>query len=236
MPDEAPVIMTEDVDVKTVMSQRTLNRRQVTLNINQARTIINSPRTDNYKSSLIGISELLRRKVDKLDELDTIIISKVEEDVMEKESNDANKYQMDGYQCLAEIDEALNKLDPPHVPAAGSHRWTDNDADLFAARKQPIQLPKIIIPPFDGNPLHYQSFVDSFGSSIDTNQSLSNVEKFLYLKGFLKGKALSTIEGLSLTASNYDEAINLLKERFGDQKLLVATFFDELLKLPPCQR
>ena len=30
-----------------------------------------------------------------------------------------------------------------------------------------VRLPKIIIPDFHGNPMEYQSFVDSFGSSIE---------------------------------------------------------------------
>ena len=81
--------------------------------------------------------------------------------------------------------------------------------------------------------LEYQTFMDSFESSINSNERLNNVDKFLYLKGLLNGKALHTIEGLSLTEENYSEALQLLKNRFGDKKLLIATYFDALFNLKP---
>ena len=34
---------------------------------------------------------------------------------------------------------------------------------------------------------------------------------------------LTTIEGLTITSANYEETMKLLKGRFGDKKLLVAT-------------
>jgi hypothetical protein len=55
-------------------------------------------------------------------------------------------------------------------------------------------------------------------SIIHANKSLSNVEKFYYLKGLLKGKAANTIEGLSMTNDNYVSAIDLIKSRYGSKK------------------
>ena len=81
--------------------------------------------------------------------------------------------------------------------------------------------------------MDYQTFIDSFTSSIDNDEDLSKIDKFTYLKGALKGKAKNAIEGLSTTAENYDEAISLLKTRFGDKKFLISTFFKAILDLNP---
>ena len=81
------------------------------------------------------------------------------------------------------------------------------------------------------NPLLYQSFIDGFESFVDSNDNLSEVKKFLYLKGFLKGTHDNRRSDYN--NANYEEAMKLLKGRFGDKKLLVAIFFDSLLKLNP---
>ena len=67
---------------------------------------------------------------------------------------------------------------------------------------QMLRLPKVCIEPFDGDPLSYPTFINSFEEIIDKNGSLANVEKFYYLRGLLKGKANSTIDGFTLTDSN----------------------------------
>ena len=77
----------------------------------------------------------------------------------------------------------------------------------------------------------YPSFINSFEEIIDKNSNLAEVEKFYYLRGLLKGKAKSTIEGFILTEENYKEALDLLKKRFGDKKLLQANFIGSLLDL-----
>ena len=84
-----------------------------------------------------------------------------------------------------------------------------------------VRLPVVNIEPFDGEPLNYPSFINSFDEIIEKNDSLATVEKFYYLRGLLRGKAKTTIEGFTLTEENYKEALGLLKERFGDKKLFM---------------
>ena len=42
-----------------------------------------------------------------------------------------------------------------------------------------------------------------------------------YLKSLLEHSAAETIEGLQLTNANYDEAIKILKDRFGNQQIII---------------
>lgn len=52
-----------------------------------------------------------------------------------------------------------------------------------------INLPKISIPTFSGDSSTFLEFFNSFSSAIDADESLSNVEKFIYLKSFISGEA-----------------------------------------------
>ncbi|XP_060564212.1 uncharacterized protein LOC132723501 [Ruditapes philippinarum] len=79
-----------------------------------------------------------------------------------------------------------------------------------------VKLPKLDMISFSGNRLKWTEFWDSFRSAIHENDKLSPIDKFNYLKGKLVGEARSAIAGLTLSNENYDIAIHILRERFGD--------------------
>ena len=98
-----------------------------------------------------------------------------------------------------------------------------------------INLPKINIKSFGGDPLQWLTFWDSFSAAIDKNHGLSDIEKMNYLNGMLKGEAARAISGLPLTEENYKKAIELLKERFGKPQILTNAYMESLSKIdaPP---
>lgn len=49
---------------------------------------------------------------------------------------------------------------------------------------------------------------------------MADVEKFAYLCGLLKGKAAEVIAGLERTNENYQVAIQLLQNRFGNTRTI----------------
>ena len=51
---------------------------------------------------------------------------------------------------------------------------------------------------------------------------IKHLEKCTYLRGFLSGNALQTIEGMSLTSDNYINAKDLLEKRYGNPQLIVS--------------
>ena len=61
--------------------------------------------------------------------------------------------------------------------------------------------------------------------------SLSNVEKFNYLRSSLFGDSMAVIEELQLTNKNYDKAMCLLKGRFGNKQSIITAHTNELLML-----
>ena len=74
------------------------------------------------------------------------------------------------------------------------------------------RLPNFSLPTFSGEPLTWQTFWDSFSAAVDSNHTLSGVQKFNYLRAQLQGNAARAIAGFPLTDANYTHSIDLLRE------------------------
>ncbi|XP_056001802.1 uncharacterized protein LOC130048776 [Ostrea edulis] len=97
------------------------------------------------------------------------------------------------------------------------------------------KLPKLSLPMFNGNILDWQTFWDSFETTIHLNHTLTDVQKFSYLKSLLEYGVSNVIAGLALTNSNYEKAIALLRERYGQKHRIINAYMKSLLKLSPPQ-
>ena len=78
-----------------------------------------------------------------------------------------------------------------------------------------MQLPKLEVPKYSGDPLNWQSFWDCFESAIHFNLNLSGVQKLSYLRAQLEGDAARVIIGLPLSNMNYEHSVDLLKGHYG---------------------
>ena len=89
------------------------------------------------------------------------------------------------------------------------------------------KLPKLNLPSFDGNMLDWQPFWDSFSAAVHDNLSLNN-----YLKSQLYGEASQCIAGLQITNTNYAQALQVLKGRFGQPHKKIDAYMQNLFSLP----
>ena len=64
------------------------------------------------------------------------------------------------------------------------------------------------------------------------NDSLADIDKFTYLKSFLSDSDLQSTNDLSLNATNYKEAIEILHERYEKKQVLITAHIEKLEKLP----
>ena len=97
-----------------------------------------------------------------------------------------------------------------------------------------VKLPKLDVPTFDGNIIHWKQFWDGFTVAVHSKTSLSNAEKTGYLQHAIKdGSARNAIEGLSHSGDNYDEAIECLKSRYNRPRLIQRTHVQFILDTPP---
>ncbi|RWR98650.1 hypothetical protein B4U79_02911, partial [Dinothrombium tinctorium] len=99
-----------------------------------------------------------------------------------------------------------------------------------------VKLPRLEIDKFYGDVSQWQSFWTQFDTAINSNVSLRNADKFVYLKSYLGGVAARAVMGLSLSDANYEVAIKLLKERFGRKDIVINAHMNKLLNLEPVKK
>ena len=105
---------------------------------------------------------------------------------------------------------------------------------MFQTKPTPrahINLPKLQIHPFDGNPLEWLTFWDSYSNAVHNNQELKKIDKMNYLKGLITCNTARAISGLPMTSQNYEKAIEILKERFGRNQVLINAHMESLSKI-----
>lgn len=94
-----------------------------------------------------------------------------------------------------------------------------------------VKLPKLSLKTFYGDLTAWTTFWDTFESSIHNNPDLSAIDKFNYLNSLLEGNAATAISGLTLSSANYDEAVVILKKRFGNRQQIITKHMDVFMSL-----
>ena len=111
-------------------------------------------------------------------------------------------------------------LDKPKIYVDRNSLLSYNSSPLPVNESVKVKLPKLEISKFNGDVIYWQRFWNQLCSAIHKNNSISDIDKFSYLKTFLCDSANATISGLSLSAANYVQAIELLKDRYVIARLL----------------
>lgn len=95
------------------------------------------------------------------------------------------------------------------------------------------KLPTLGLAKCDGDRQNCLQFWNQFESEIHTNPELRPTGKFQYLGNLLSGKAASATSGMPPTEECYKDAIPILKQRFGDEALLVQDRMQALIEIKP---
>ncbi|XP_071053580.1 uncharacterized protein [Onthophagus taurus] len=85
------------------------------------------------------------------------------------------------------------------------------------------QLPTLKLPTFDGNYGNWPEFRDLFYSMVTSNEEISNVEKFQYLKLSVINEPAQLIKNLLVTNDNFHRAWSLLVERYENRRVMIDT-------------
>ena len=124
------------------------------------------------------------------------------------------------------------------TPGGPSTLATGSGIPVFSSSSRPssnVKLPKLSLATFSGRAIDWYSFWECFQSMIDSNLDLSQVDKLSYLKSLLRGPAQLALEGLSMTGPNYDVAVDILRQRYGDIQRIISDHMDALLHLEAVQ-
>ncbi len=182
----------------------------------------------NY-AQLAKIRLSLREKVSVLKHLDSEIVDAVTEEEVADEIERTDAYMEDVYDMMAKLEQLFQKKGSSPTPTASSAPSATRDD--VSVHETKVKLPKLMIQPFNGELTAWTTFWDSYDVAIHTNRSLSDIEKFNYLRSLLQGPALDAVAGLTLTAANYGEAVEVLNKRFGNKQRIIDKHMDVLLSL-----
>lgn len=148
-------------------------------------------------------------------------------------------------------DEVLDKYPNPDIAGYDSRRYIQlEEASQLAiiqltsanrshpqptteptAKPSTLPLPTITIPKFEGDYMKWISFADLFTKTVH-EQQMSDAHKMWYLKTNVIGEAANLINHLAVTAENYSAAWQLLKDRYDNKRVMVATAVQRLLDQP----
>ena len=176
---------------------------------------------ERHYEELLSCQELIIAQVRKFNIIQEEIIDLVNEDVVEYEIREGFNFE----QFINKEIIILNRFLKKHSSNEAATTVSSSSAYLS------MKLPKLEIKKFKGDPTMWQSFHDSFDCAVHQNESLSNIQKMNYLINFVEGQAAETIKGLSLKNDNYLIALDLLKERFGDDQAIISAHMSKLLSV-----
>ena len=93
-------------------------------------------------------------------------------------------------------------------------------------------LPKMDLQKFNGDPSKWADWYSRFSFMIGDTQ-LSDGQKIAYLQGLVIGKAKTAIEGFACNGHLYKDAINELKQRFGNPNVIISNLLEKLINYRP---
>ena len=156
-----------------------------------------------------------------------------EEDAIEREIEESSEIKNEIHGRIAAIDSTLRQQSKiPTSPEANDQRLKSTSLPTASTTVR-VKLPKLEVPKFSGRVQDWTEFWDSFESAIHRNGTLSDIDKFTYLRGLLEEPAKSALGGFSLTSANYETAIELLKRRFGRQDVIQRAHINEMMNANP---
>ena len=177
----------------------------------------------NSASELMAIKKCIEEKMAEISQLDNEIRNQVdEENKLKEELHGTLQFSDVVTRTLTKIDGLVSDLNLGRGKEKMSAMKTDTHA----------KLPKLEVPAFNGDILSFRGFWDQFQAAIHLRTDLENIQKFGYLKSLLKGSAADLISGISLSDTNYSEAVELLLDSFGNSQSLISTHMDQLVTLP----
>ena len=145
---------------------------------------------------------------------------------MEEEIEETISFTEEIDNCIFELDKMINTLSIAKDESTQQTRNADGNSTL---QQTNTRLPKLEIPTFKGDVLSFLSYWELFDANIISFTTLTSVQKFRYLKTTLEGEPSTLIANLEMTAENYNSALEILKDRYGDKHRIIEAHYRKLL-------
>ena len=94
-----------------------------------------------------------------------------------------------------------------------------------------VKLPAIKFESSAGNVKNWSRFWEQFRSFIDEDVSLSNINKHVFLQGYLEVEPKMLVSGIAMTANKYEVTKKILLAKYGDTNHIIQAHLDILESL-----
>nr|XP_054759571.1 uncharacterized protein LOC129265622 [Lytechinus pictus] len=96
-----------------------------------------------------------------------------------------------------------------------------------------LQLPKIDIPIFNGDPMTYPMWKHAFISMIDS-KPMGSTTKLMYLNNYVTGKPKDVVQHFMLIGSEdgYERVMSVISERYGNPSIVSTAYMNKLAAWP----
>ncbi|CAK9826235.1 hypothetical protein ANTRET_LOCUS4116, partial [Anthophora retusa] len=176
-----------------------------------------------------------REKVIELDRDFETVQSEIElEDEISDHDSEREQFERKHSSIISNINRRIERLQ--NLSPLVASRYPTDSPNTVMVRQEHTLLPKIEIKPYEGNPLEWHSFHDTFKSLVHDNQDLPAVQKFHLLKNALRGEITSVISSLSASEPNYHVAWDLLQKRCNKPRQIIQSHLKALFELPETTR
>lgn len=208
------------MDLQALKNERTLAKAAITRIVNWIKANLNE-----------NVKQFETRKDRLIIAFDKYCSAQDNIDLLEPDNTeDRDQIENNFHDALSII---LDRLDSDLNTTQSSLNSPNNN---FSQHNNNIKLPEIKIQPFDGKLSEFASFFELFEALISENHSLSNVQKFLYLKSFLRNEPLHLISSLPAVNDSFQVAIDLLKNRYENKLAVVNAYLSNILEIEPLKK
>ncbi|KAK6749210.1 hypothetical protein RB195_001670 [Necator americanus] len=138
-------------------------------------------------------------------------------------------------------DDEYGDFDPCNLLSnADQKRAAQNPTTYHTSAEQHLELspalrvkyPQLKLPHFDGQNESWEEFWDTFSLIIDQNSQLNDLEKILYLKDSIRGKAQQAIRSIPMRSSNYRLIVDVLQKKYGNKGNNRSKIVQRLMNIP----
>ena len=167
--------------------------------IGKIKDIYNAFDEEKHLTLLATYQGNVTKKLEKAEDLHEEILDLIDDEgqMMDVEE-EFSAFKINAENELLILKQFLAKFNP-----------TADHVSVTSTTGRNMKLPKLTIKPFDGNPLNWKTFQDTFLCTIDNNMDLSDVEKMSYLLNLVQGDAEQTLKGFALTNDSYKIALEI---------------------------
>ncbi|KOC58698.1 hypothetical protein WH47_09025 [Habropoda laboriosa] len=194
------------------------------------------------ESAEVDIDDIETRKTKLEESYQAFLKTQLEIEILAEETQldsdqelERSRFEEHYFKCAKVINQRLRALSvnqttsEPGTPS--SHSGSTRNSNITINHGNTL-LPKIEIRPFDGNPIDWYSFHDTFQSLVHNDVNIPAVQKFYLLKNSLRGSVATIIEPLTASEENYKVAWELLKQRCDRPRQIIQTHIRAILELP----